>query len=282
MKKYLIALTFINLLLVSNTNSMASTKFGQDSSMTNNMNMNLPASAGKKVSIQLPQSILNAPFFNQDGAKVNLAALKGKTVVLVPIMDLCMDTCPFTTANLNKVQAKLSSDKASNVVLIAVDVDPYRDNQARIKAYQTMINANYQFWGEPGVTTKPILTKKEMAMKNPIGEGGHNATLDTFAKFFGWQINVVPQSTPPANDWMAPYKPLTYDISHSDGFWIIDQSQKVRFETQNLPTFTGTLNKELSQFMGDKSNIYTKPTYQNGWTPNQLLLALSSVDGTMY
>ena len=65
-----------------------------------------------------------------------------------------------------------------------------------------------------------------------------------------------------ATDWMAPHDLLSYDINHSDGFWIIGANQTVRFISGDLPAFTGTLSKVLSTFMGYKSNIYNNPVYK--------------------
>ena len=79
-------------------------------------------------------------------------------------------------------------------------------------------------------------------------------------------MQVVPQSVPAPTDWMAPHDLLSYDINHSDGFWIIDANQSVRFASGDLPAFTGTLSKVLSTFMGYKSNIYNSPVYKGGWT----------------
>ena len=76
---------------------------------------------------------------------------------------------------------------------------------------------------------------------------------------------------------MAPHMKLTYDINHSDGFWIINGAQQVRFVSGDMPAFTGTLSKTLATFMGYKSNIYKNPVYKGGWTSSQALQALEWV-----
>ena len=114
----------------------------------------------------------------------------------------------------------------------------------------------------PAPTTTPFITDKEFASKNPVGKGDKNANLTALEKFFGWTVQVVPQSVPAPTDWMAPHDLLSYDINHSDGFWVIDANQTVRFASGDLPAFTGTLSKVLSTFMGYKSNIYNSPVYK--------------------
>ena len=225
----------------------------------------------------LPASVRDAEFINQSGTHETLASLKGKTVFVVPFLTLCGDTCPFTTGNLLQLQAKLDASKTTNVEVVAISVDPYRDTLTRIAAYSKLIGANFQIWTETGSTTTPYITDKEYASKNPIGKGDKNANLTALEKFFGWTVQVVPQSVPAPTDWMAPHDLLSYDINHSDGFWIIDADQSVRFASGDLPAFTGTLSRVLSTFMGYKSNIYNTPVYKGGWTPLQAVQAIQWV-----
>ncbi len=236
-----------------------------------------PAKVGVATSIALPASVKDAKFVDQHGTPETLGALKGKTVFLVPFLTLCGDTCPFTTGNLLQLQARLDAAKAANVEVVAMSVDPYRDTLARIAAYAKLIGANFQIWTELGPTSTPYITNKEFASKNPIGKGDKNAYLTSLEKFFGWTVQVVPQSVPAPTDWMAPHDLLSYDINHSDGFWIIDADQSVRFASGDLPAFTGTLSNVLSTFMGYKSNIYNSPVYKGGWTPPEAIQAIQWV-----
>jgi protein SCO1/2 len=236
-----------------------------------------PASVGVATSQPLPAAVANAKFLNQDGQPETLKSLSGKTIFIVPVLTLCSDTCPFTTGNLLQLQAHLEAVKASDVKIVALDVDPYRDNVTRVKAYAKLIGANFQLWTEQGPTTTPVLTKRELASKNPVGTGDINANLLAIEKFFGWSVQVVPQGTPPSTDWMAPHEKLTYDINHSDGFWIVNAAQQVRFLSGTKPAFTGTLSKVLSTFMGYTSNIYKSPTWKGGWTPSEALQAIDWV-----
>jgi cytochrome oxidase Cu insertion factor (SCO1/SenC/PrrC family) len=241
-----------------------------------------PNSVGVATSTPLTAAAASAKFVNQRGTPETLGALKGKIVLVVPLLTLCGDTCPFTSGNLLQLQTTLNRDGAKNVEVVAIDVDPYRDNLARISAYAHLFNANFQIWTEQGYTSKPALTKAELASKNPVGTGDINANLSAIERFLSWSVQVVPQSTPPPTDWMAPYEKLTYDISHSDGFWIINRDQVVRFLSGTKPAFTGTLSKALATFMGYKSNIYKNPVYRGGWTPAEALQAIEWVAGRSY
>jgi len=228
-----------------------------------------PSSVGVATTVALPSDVANATFTNQYGVTRSLSQLKGKTVFLVPFLSLCGDTCPFTSGDLLQLQARLTKDKATNDVVIGIDVDPYRDSVARLKAYSTMIGATFELWTPTGATTTP---------NGAAGTGDVNANLSALSSLLGWSVQVVAEDTPAMTDWMKPYKKLTYDINHSDGFWVIDKQQIVRFASGNLPAFTGTIAKALSKFMGQKSNIY-KNVNKGGWTPTQALGALAWVTG---
>jgi cytochrome oxidase Cu insertion factor (SCO1/SenC/PrrC family) len=167
--------------------------------------------------------------------------------------------------------------------VVGLDVDPYRDNLKRVKAYAKLIGANFQLWTEVGSTTTPSLpkgAKLSSDMNGTVGKGDVNVNLLAVERFFGWTVQVVPQSSPPPHDWMSPHEILTYDVNHSDGFWIIDAGQRVRFVSGTKPAFTGTLSKVLATFMGYKSNIYKTAVYRGGWTPAEAFEAIKWVSST--
>ena len=233
-----------------------------------------PASVGAGVNVALPSNVKSAHFVDQNGNAETLGALSGKTIFLVPYLTLCGDTCPFTTGDMLQLQDLLNKAHASQVEVVGIDVDPFRDTQTRVAAYVKLIGANFQLWREAGSTATPTLTRTELASKNPVGTGDTNPNLTAIEKFFGWTVQVVPQGTPAATDWMTPHKKLTYDINHSDGFWVINAHQVVRFASGDLPSFTGKLSKTLATFMGDQNNIY-KDVNRGGWTPAEALQAIS-------
>ena len=235
-----------------------------------------PSTVGVATLTPVPATVLDAHFVNQHGTAETLGALKSKTVFIVPLLTLCGDTCPFTAGNLQQLEERLATAKANNVAVIAIDVDPYRDTVRRIAAYSALFGAPFQIWTSTDVKT-PVLTKAELQSKNPVGTGDTDPSLLAVEKFFGWTVQVVPQDSPPPTDWMAPYKKLTYDISHSDGFWIVNPKQQVRFISGTKPAFTGVLAKTLATFMGYKSNIYKTAVYSSGWTTKEALQAIDWV-----
>jgi cytochrome oxidase Cu insertion factor (SCO1/SenC/PrrC family) len=271
--------TFRNLAIVSALVTLAS--FPSIASATATSIPRPPAAVGVPTNEQLPSSVANAQFINQLGQHVTLGSERGKTLFLVPMLTLCGDTCPFTAGNMLQMSSVLTKAKATNVLLIGIDVDPFRDNSARYKAYAKMIGVssnNLQFWSEVGPTAKPVApmssTKK--------GSGDTNASLTAIEKFLGWTVTVQPEMKPPMKDWLTG-KLLNYDISHSDGFWIVDGKQVVRFASGTAPGFKGKIAKKLAAFMMMPKNIYKVGTPDPaGWTPTQAIHAISWVTQTRY
>lgn len=70
----------------------------------------------------------------QDGARVALADLRGKVVVVTFIYATCTDTCPLLTAKLVGIQRKLGTDGA-RVRFVAITVDPERDTPEALRRY---------------------------------------------------------------------------------------------------------------------------------------------------
>ena len=241
-----------------------------------------PASVGVPTIQKVPASVLDARFVNQRGQAETLGSLKGRLVFVVPLLTLCGDTCPFTSGNLLQLRTRLDALNAAKVSVVALDVDPYRDTLARIRDYAGLFDANFQIWTERGHTTTPVITAAELKSKNPVGTGDINANLLAVERFLGWTVQVVPQGAPRSTDWMAPHEKLTYDIAHSDGFWIINAAQQVRFVSGTKPAFTGKLSRVLATFMGYKSNIYKHPVYKPGWTPAEAIQALEWVAGRAF
>jgi protein SCO1/2 len=65
------------------------------------------------------------------GHRVNLAADKGKVVLLTFLYVHCPDVCPLITANLHTTLSKLGP-AAKNVRVVAVSVDPRGDTKSAI------------------------------------------------------------------------------------------------------------------------------------------------------
>jgi protein SCO1 len=208
---------------------------------------------GTLIDQKVPAAIQRMGLTNQHGEKLDLAAWKGKTVMLVPFLTLCADICPFDTGNLLEVEKALKADHAdSKVELVEISVDPHRDTTARLAAYAKLTHAGWQL-----VRAKP-------------------ADLSKIAKFFGFSYAKVPEENPPDIDWWTG-KPLTYDIEHSDNYFVIDPAGNERIVQEAAPDYPGKLNPKLQKFLSPLGRRHQKHPPRPDWTSADALAALGHV-----
>ena len=91
-----------------------------------------PASSGLVgAGIVEPQPAANFTLTDQHGQQVSLSSLKGKPIALTFVYTNCTDACPLIASNMHAAYQRLGGD-AGKVAMVAVTVDPERDNVAQI------------------------------------------------------------------------------------------------------------------------------------------------------
>jgi cytochrome oxidase Cu insertion factor (SCO1/SenC/PrrC family) len=209
------------------------------------------AGPGTTVHIRVPASLLNLPLTDQHGHRTTLASYRGRTVLLVPFLSLCQDVCPLITGNLLQIQQSLAADHAaSKVQIIELSVDPGRDTPRRLAAYARLTHASWEL-----VTETP-------------------AELRALAKFFGFSYQKVPEEEHASPDWLTG-KPLTYDVDHSDNYFVIDPQAFERVVQNAAPAFHGSLNPKLRTFLNQLGRQHLAQPPQPDWTPADALRALA-------
>lgn len=188
------------------------------------------------------------------GRHVSLAAWRGKWVVLVPSMTLCQEVCPMTTGALMQLQSQLRrAGLAHRVVVVEATIDPWRDDPARLRAYQRLTRARF-----------PMLT-------------GTPAQIRRLWKFFGVAYRRVPEDKPPQTDWMT-HRPLTFDIEHTDGLFIVDPSGLERVAEEGMPDVHGHLSKTLRGLL-DAAGRHDLAHPELPWSAGQVLSDLQHLMG---
>ncbi|HEX5267385.1 MAG TPA: hypothetical protein VFW24_11480, partial [Acidimicrobiales bacterium] len=97
--------------------------------------------------------------------------------------------------------------------------------------------------------------------------------LSRLARFFGWYYGRVPEASPPAEDWWTG-RPLTYDVTHSDGFSVIDATGHERFATGADPSFRGKLPPALASYLSAQGRRNLTHPATGAWTPATVLRTL--------
>lgn len=119
------------------------------------------------------QPLVGGPFTltNQDGQVVDETILEGKWSLVFFGFTYCPDYCPTTLGVLNAVQERLG-DKAENLQIVFISIDPERDTPQMLKDY---LSSDGFPKGVVGLTGTPEqvaqVAKEYRAFYQKVGEG---------------------------------------------------------------------------------------------------------------
>jgi protein SCO1 len=192
-----------------------------------------------------PRPTPSLELIDEQGTRTSLSAFRGKWVVLAPSMTLCHEVCPITTAAFTALRTRLRQAGLGNrVAVVEVTVDPWRDTPARLRAYRRLVGANFT-----------LLT-------------GTQAEIRRFWKFFGVSYEREPEGNPPDIDWLT-HKPETFDVSHTDGLFILDPDGRERMADEGTASVGGHVSPSLSRLL-DAEGRENLAHPQLPWSPGQL------------
>ena len=212
-----------------------------------------PANEGLVLNKPTPQAVA---LVDQQGHAVTLAGLRGKVVVLAPFLSLCQDECPLVTGAFITLQRDLrAAGLANRVVFVEATVDPGRDSVARLAAYQKEFGADWDLWT------------------------GTPSNIAAFWKPFGVDYQIVSEEQPPKTDWWTG-QPLTYDVDHTDGYILINQSGRERFVNASAPDEKGALNAKLRGLLNAGGLHDLQNPQGPNWTTADALGAIGWLLGT--
>ncbi|MGN6129339.1 MAG: SCO family protein [Nocardioidaceae bacterium] len=235
---------------------------GADSSGAATGQRTSPVSTGNTLDQKLPAVAAHTRLVDQDGHTFTLRSLRGKVVVLAPLLTMCQETCPMTTANIHRAaQDAARSSAAGRVVYLELTVDPDRDTVHRMHAYAKLYGA---------------LPDWRLATGKP-------AQVKAVWKSLG----VITQKAPvhgPVRDWLTG-KQLehSYDVHHQDVVMAISAAGRLRWITVGHPDARGTrLPTTLRSYLNDEGRTnYAHPNAggADSWTTHDVEQAVAWIRG---
>jgi cytochrome oxidase Cu insertion factor (SCO1/SenC/PrrC family) len=212
-----------------------------------------PPNQGQVLDRPTPQT---AQLVNQQGQAVSLAELRGKVVVLAPFLSLCQDECPLVTGAFISLQRDVrAAGLTHRVVFVEATVDPDRDTVARLAAYQKEFGTDWDLWT------------------------GTPADVAAFWKPFGVAYQKVPEEQPPKTDWYTG-QPLTYDVTHTDGYFLISPTGRERFVDASAPNEKGALDPKLQRLLNSGGLHDLQNPQAPDWTTADALSSIGWLLGT--
>ena len=106
-----------------------------------NMDLKQVETASKDIETEeiSEESIFNltSDWHTEEGNKIQLEDLKGKTLVIVMIYTSCKAACPRLVADMRHIEAKIPVEHIKNVQFALISIDPNTDTPERLKAFAT-------------------------------------------------------------------------------------------------------------------------------------------------
>jgi cytochrome oxidase Cu insertion factor (SCO1/SenC/PrrC family) len=214
-----------------------------------------PSAPSASQGIVQNRAIPDTPLLSSSGAATSLRDFRGKDIVLAPFLTLCQDECPLVTGTFIALQRDVrAAGLGSEVVFMEITVDPGRDTPARLAAYSKEFGADW------------------------VLATGTPTNLDALWKFLGVSVQVVPEEQPAKIDWYTG-TPLTYDVNHTDGYFLIDASGHERFSDSNPPDLHGQLDPKLKGLLNAGGIKNLDHQAAPNWTLGDALSSLSWLVG---
>jgi len=204
----------------------------------------------------VPAAVLGIPLVDDRGRTTSLGAFRGRIVVLTSFLTSCQETCPLTTGAFLDMRRDVdAAGLGQKVVFVEASVDPGRDTPSRLAAYARVTGASW-----------PLLT-------------GTPSNLAALWGSFGIYYQKVAEDSPPGIDWQTG-KPYTYDVDHSDGFLVFDQTLHERFVTGAAPDLAHhTLPASLQEMLDAQGLTNLRHPGRDSWTIPEGLEAVGWVAG---
>jgi len=204
---------------------------------------------GTPLDAAVPASVLDAPLIDSRGRPTTLGSFRGKVLVLSDVMTLCQESCPIITASMVTAARHLqASPRGHEVQFVSVTIDPGRDDEHHLRAYER------QFGALPNWTlltgSRPVVDE----LWDTLGVWRHRTRLER----------------PYPRDWVTG-APVTSDISHTDELIFIDGDQRFRYEMDGYGDVPpAAIPGRIYRFMDRLGHRNVSVADAGSWTPAQV------------
>jgi cytochrome oxidase Cu insertion factor (SCO1/SenC/PrrC family) len=203
----------------------------------------------------VPAAVRSIPLVDQAGRATSLGAFGGRYVVIAPFLSLCQDECPLVTGAFIALQHDVeAAGLGKEFAFLEITVDPGRDTPYRLAQYAKRFGASW-----------PLLT-------------GTAANLHRLWSYFGVSYQVVAEEKPAKIDWLTG-QPLQYDVTHTDGYLLLDTRGHLRFVDANAPDLHGQLGHNLSSLLNRGGIQNLRDPRGVTWSVSDALASLSWLAG---
>ncbi len=169
--------------------------------------------AGKDINSNISFSDFNLT--DSNGDYFNSQTLDGKIVIVNFFYTNCPNNCPIFTGDLKQIHDEFESDIGTNISIISITVDPWRDSWELISDYKDYFNATW-----------PHLSVEFLNDEN----------LSEIEKIWtDFEIGIVLTESENSTSISGRGHTVYYSIDHTNGIVIVDSDgyQRVRWDDTN-------------------------------------------------
>jgi protein SCO1 len=129
--------------------------------------------------VATPQPVPDFTLTDQFGRSQTLSSLRGKPVALTFVYTHCPDVCPLISANMHRAYQMLG-DRATQVGLVAVTVDPEHDTVQQAKDFSDKLGLTDEWyfltgnrpqlegiWAAYGISAQAVAAQAQAAKGSP-------------------------------------------------------------------------------------------------------------------
>jgi protein SCO1 len=180
------------------------------------------------------------------GETVTLEDLRGKAVAMTFIFTNCPDVCPLIINRMNMAYQELPDDKRDGIAMVAVTVDPERDDPETMGAYLESRGVDNldRWYGLTGdiETLEPIweayfVTPGEQYPADPEVQAAIDAEEHDHEAFIEEGLDDTEGSNDDHGSTHDEDENTAYWLAHTDVIYVIDQEGLVRvlMRSQDTP-----------------------------------------------
>ena len=169
--------------------------------------------AGKDINSNISFSEFNLT--DSNGDYFNSQTLDGKIVIVNFFYTNCPNNCPIFTGDLKQIHDEFESDIGTNISIISITVDPWRDSWESISDYKDYFNVTW-----------PHLSVEFLNDEN----------LSEIEKIWtDFEIGIVLTESENSTSISGRGHTVYYSIDHTNGIVIVDSDgyQRVRWDDTN-------------------------------------------------
>jgi len=191
--------------------------------------------------INPPVSVEDFILIDENGEEFSFSDLEGKVIVVAFLFTRCPDICPVVSANMNYVSQELGDLYGTEVAMLSITVDPWRDNSSIMHSYAEQRGLDWPHLTTASEDLSDFSDLSDVWSNFGVGLETNASDLDSdsVADLFDSCPDTPEgeavddrgcglETQQSEGDVSVKHHPLTYWVDHTTGTIIVDKQMRQR------------------------------------------------------